>query len=826
MGWMLRSTKAAVLYFATVLAMSLALSAQENSSATSPSPLGGPQDWSNRHVIYTRNASLDDMLKLRNDPRFMSSIVLHYMREHPNQRVPSATALLNGAEEENVLNEETVNDDSDFRPLELWGPKSRPTRKNKNSKVDWAVPLGATAGMAIGETPSVYTANYTSPSCTNDFIVYTIGANAKTGTQANLIGLNNLYSDGAGTGFCTGSGPSFLFSYAIGSGPSVLSPVLSLDGTKIAWFENSTKAPTNNHAILHITTWVAGEGTSATTGAVAVDVENGTCTSGKSCDVSFDYTNSSYSGCTGTAIKADTNTHSDLYVDYATDTGYFSADNGILYHMKGIFKGTPTIDFCIAVNTAATNNGAGMSGAVYDEELTPAEVFISDSQTLYAYTVVQSVGALTGSYTLKASHPYGANGDITGPGPLLDAFNNFIYVFSAHDASNNNASVTQFPTSLASAVEVPLGPVTSFSDQVLFYGAFDNNYYNYGPAYGSHPASTLYSCGTDSTNKNTQDLFAIGFNSSTGIANTTPAMSYNKNSNPGAGNGLCSPITEFYDGTTDRIFVGMGDPGKNDGANVVTMWNVTTQLTNTSGTGGTMPTPVAEAVGYLGGTSGFAADNNASGTAQAENVYFSTEDADFSAVTGGYNVNGIYTDGTTFPKTGGLDDDGNAYSSNLLGSSVSWNGVTFALGAANAADAWQNTTINLPAGSFSSLEILATAVNGDLANQTFTVTYTDNSTTVITQSVSDWFTPQHYSGESIAATTAYRNVYNGTKDNRTFDLYGYTFSINSNKIVKSLTLPPVAVAPDNVVVVLAIALVPSCGGGDYCAVKLTQTGLQ
>ncbi len=35
---------------------------------------------------------------------------------------------------------------------------------------------------------------------------------------------------------------SFLFSYAIGTGASPLSPVLSLDGTRVAWIENRTAA--------------------------------------------------------------------------------------------------------------------------------------------------------------------------------------------------------------------------------------------------------------------------------------------------------------------------------------------------------------------------------------------------------------------------------------------------------------------------------------------------------------------------------------------------------------------------------------------------------
>ncbi len=112
-------------------------------------------------------------------------------------------------------------------------------------------------------------------------------------------------------------------------------------------------------------------------------------------------------------------------------------------------------------------------------------------------------------------------------------------------------------------------------------------------------------------------------------------------------------------------------------------------------------------------------------------------------------------------------------------------------------------------------------MNGNQASQTFTVTYTDNTTTTLTQSVSDWFTPQNYLGESIALSMAYRNESNGMRDNRIFDLYGYSFAINPNKTVKSFTLP----ATRNVVV-LAVSLSSNCGGADYCAVKLTQSALQ
>jgi hypothetical protein len=167
-----------------------------------------------------------------------------------------------------------------------------------------------------------------------------------------------------------------------------------------------------------------------------------------------------------------------------------------------------------------------------------------------------------------------------------------------------------------------------------------------------------------------------------------------------------------------------------------------------------------------------------------------------------YNFsNGIVTDGTTF--AGGLDKVGNAYSANLLGSTVSFGGVSFTLGPPNAPDFVTNATVALPAGQYLTLAMLATGVNGNQASQTFTVTYTDGTTSTFTQSLSDWHTPENYAGESQAVTMAYRNTGAGGKDDRTFYLYEYSFALNATKTVSSITLPG-----NNNVVVLAMTLTP------------------
>jgi hypothetical protein len=170
-----------------------------------------------------------------------------------------------------------------------------------------------------------------------------------------------------------------------------------------------------------------------------------------------------------------------------------------------------------------------------------------------------------------------------------------------------------------------------------------------------------------------------------------------------------------------------------------------------------------------------------------------------------YNISGIVTDGSVFIG-GGLDGGGRAYSANLLGTSLTTGGTSYYLGPANAANAISSKTVALPAGQYSALKVLATAVNGNQASQRFTVTYTDGATSVFTQSLSDWFTPQKYSGETTALAMNYRDNSDGTRDGRPFSLYAYSFNLAPGKTVSSVTLP----ANRNVAVV-AMSLIKASG---------------
>jgi hypothetical protein len=99
--------------------------------------------------------------------------------------------------------------------------------------------------------------------------------------------------------------------------------------------------------------------------------------------------------------------------------------------------------------------------------------------------------------------------------------------------------------------------------------------------------------------------------------------------------------------------------------------------------------------------------------------------------------------------------------------------------------------------------VLAVGVNGAQELQTFTVTYADGTSSSFTQSLSDWAAPSSFAGESEAVSLPYRLTADGSKDTRTFYADAYSFNLDAQKAVRSLSLPS-----NRGVLVFAVTLVP------------------
>lgn len=155
-----------------------------------------------------------------------------------------------------------------------------------------------------------------------------------------------------------------------------------------------------------------------------------------------------------------------------------------------------------------------------------------------------------------------------------------------------------------------------------------------------------------------------------------------------------------------------------------------------------------------------------------------------------YNLTAIRSDGASFTD-GGIDGAGYALSPTVLTGGRVLNGIRFHFGAPNVPDAVYGAgqTIVLPQGRYRTLQLLGTGLQGNQSNQIFTVTYTDGTTTPLTASLSDWFSPSINVNEQEAIAMPYRNTKNGTADNRQFNVYGYTLLLDGSKRIKSVTLP-------------------------------------
>src|SRR5579859_1833364 len=172
-----------------------------------------------------------------------------------------------------------------------------------------------------------------------------------------------------------------------------------------------------------------------------------------------------------------------------------------------------------------------------------------------------------------------------------------------------------------------------------------------------------------------------------------------------------------------------------------------------------------------------------------------------------YNANAIYNEGKAFSSNDSIDHVGSALPAELLRDTIDWSGANFIFAPANEPNAVTSQTILLPTERFDGLKMLALGVNGNQESQIFEVTYADGTSSSFTQSLSDWYTPENFPGESEAVLLPYRLTGSGHRDEREFHVYGYSFPLDDKRKVRALTLPQ---NPD--VLVLALTLVHGLPG--------------
>ncbi|HET6929642.1 MAG TPA: hypothetical protein VFI45_04925, partial [Candidatus Acidoferrum sp.] len=464
---------------------------------------------------------------------------------------------------------------------------------------DWSMSLLAGGKAGAGVYPAKFTFDINAtPSCTNDYVAFTTSL-AGSSTQPSIIAFDELYStQGSTGGFCNQNGPSVKWAYNTGTGTVLTSPVLSGDGTKIAYVETAAAGAT-----LHILKWKPGaaatvQGTlnapATPDTTLAAGAAWSTCPAANSCVANIAF---------GTATP---DTRSSPFYNYGTDELYVGDDSGNVHKFTGVFGGTPA-EAGAPWPVLTNGNKNILSSPVFDSA--SSKVFVGDSGGLLFS--ISSTGVVVTSNRIAFRSGF-------VDAPIVDSSAGTVYVFGSANtnANSTNAAVWQFSTGFAAGSSgngavtgTQLGSGIPSAGNTFFDGSFDNIYFT--SANAGSPTGNLYVCGNPGGNAT---LYRIPI--AANVVGTPSAMATAMST----ASTICSPITEVSNGTTDWIFVSVqaspnllppiSCPALASGC--VMSFNVTA---------GTTPTATTATAAAAGGTSGIVIDN-VSASAQASSLYF------------------------------------------------------------------------------------------------------------------------------------------------------------------------------------------------------------
>jgi hypothetical protein len=545
--------------------------------------LGYPQDWSSRHLLMPGMRADDVLAAGEHDPRYVYNMVM--------------------------------------RQVAMERSRHRERRHVRDMKIDWAVSL-ENGYVPQNQFPAKYQFGVSADSCSSDYVVY--GLTVTSGTQANLVGINNLYT--GATLLCNSGSPwvSFAYNTVTQTGGQIkTSPALSTDGTKVAFVE-STSAGSYFHVLLlpsPIPTPPSQDGT------VLVPLTPSACTT------------PTVAGCmTSLTIQTSaTDSNSSPWVDYNTDTAYVGADNGLLYKITPVFGGGAPALVNDASNwpvtlSASTQTNRILTAPIVDDR--SSKIFVGDG---YGYLYAVSLSSPGKTYAARVAVGWvydgttdgsggGGTGVVDPPIVVTDPANssiNQVFAFTGCSIVQGiGGAVSQVPanftssTALSASNTVDLGSGSGNGDCTggnLHSGTFDNAFWLNGSTSG-HVIACGFVSGTTSKPLKPSNPKMYFFPFATNLITSTGASNFVVNNTVGE---ECSPLTEFYNQTTDRLFFGVG--GTSTG--YLESSTITTSMTTPTCTGAPTSSCVTSP-NALGGTSGIVIDNQLSNG--GTNIYFST----------------------------------------------------------------------------------------------------------------------------------------------------------------------------------------------------------
>jgi hypothetical protein len=544
--------------------------------------LGYPQDWSSRHLVMPGVRPEDVLAAGARDPRHVYNMVM--------------------------------------RQVAVENARRRVVRRPRRIKIDWAVSL-ENGYVPRNMFPAKYRFDVNAESCNSDYVVF--GLTVTSGTQANLVGINNLYTEASPK--CNSGSPWVAFAYntANNGGQIRTSPTLSTNGAEVAFVES-----TGGASYFHVLVLPNPIPTPPSqVGTVRSPQTPTSCTTPTT------------PGCmtTLTIESAATNSNSSQWVDYNTDTAYVGADNGVLYKIAPVFGGGAPALVSDPSNWPVTVSAATQTNKVLTDPVVDARsgsIFLGDG---YGYFYRVSLTNPAKTYAARQTIGWVYDGTTDGSGgvgtgvvdppivvndPVNPATNQVFAFTGCSQVPGIGGAVTQLAANFTTGAPttsntVDLGSGSGNGDCTggnVHSGTFDNAFWRNGTTSGHMIACGFVqgSTGTPRIPSNPQ-MYFFPF-AANHLITSTGSSSFVVNNTRGD---ECSPLTEFFDGTADRLFFGVGKATEG----FLESSTITTSLSTPTCTGAPTSSCVT-APSALGGTSGIVIDNQLSNG--GTNIYFTT----------------------------------------------------------------------------------------------------------------------------------------------------------------------------------------------------------
>ena len=523
---------------AALMAVNVPVCAQE------AAPSGLADDWSRHHAVFSapsreldalKSGHYNEWFRIVTEPRYITQ---QHKRNSPIVQ-PTLVAPLHRLPTEN--GERSGFDD----PFSRRPPIKQPVRPSVHK--DWSMSDGTNA-IAANAFPAKYSFSTTTASC-NDYIVYPTGS---APTSATVIAYKNVY-----VGTCSGTVPTVAWAYNTG-GASTLSPVLSPDGTQVAYIQVNA----NIASLVLLKPLLTSGGTVASPAAATLQ------------------SNANYRTCTApcyttiTLSGSPNDTNSSPFYVYGADLVYVGDNNGKIHKLTGVFSGTPaeasTGGWPV---TASTQTSPILTSPVYDSGASQL-LFVGDASG-YLHSIT-TTGATTQTVLTSNQMVCGTAGMVDPP--IIDSSTENVYVFVGDgcDATPGNSYINRF--AVGTSISASYGQnyadfgnaSTNNTSTVLRTGSFDNTYYS-----GTGTTGNLYACVNGV-------LYQVPMSGLSGTNNPTPSK-YKTMVSTVSSASTCSPITEFYNGTQDWLFMSVIANGNTTGCTGACLYNFNVQGAGTTG---------------------------------------------------------------------------------------------------------------------------------------------------------------------------------------------------------------------------------------------------